>query len=93
MGTAQFLQSSATIDAGQSVQFVDPVKGGGIHVLCIGKNSMCAPKAGAPAQLNVPYGIQMQPGDPPIDVTFATKGTYVVVCIIHPGMAVTINVK
>jgi plastocyanin len=54
---------------------------------------MCVPQAGAPAQLNVPNGIQVSPGDPELNVTFTTKGTYVVVCRIHPGMAVTVNVK
>jgi plastocyanin len=92
MGVAAFRQSSITIVAGQSVQFVDPANGGGVHVLCIGTNSQCLPQAGAPAILNVPNGVQVSPGDPPIVVTFATKGTYVVVCTIHPGMAVTINV-
>ncbi|MGO8951608.1 MAG: hypothetical protein ACLQUY_28935 [Ktedonobacterales bacterium] len=93
MGAAKFMESSIIIQAGQSVQFVDPEKSGGVHVLCIGENSLCVPQAGAPPQLNVSYGIQVMPGDPPIDVTFSTKGTYVVVCIIHPGMAVTIDVK
>src|SRR3974390_2920247 len=93
MGVAEFQESSITIQAGQSVQFVDPANGGGVHVICIGKDSMCVPQAGAPAQLNVSNGIQVSPGDPPIDVTFSTKGTYVVVCTIHPGMAVTINVE
>jgi len=92
MGVAEFLQSSISINAGQSVQFVDPANGGGVHVLCIGKNSLCSPQAGAPALLSESNGIQVSPGDPPIDVTFSTKGTYVVVCTIHPGMAVTINV-
>jgi plastocyanin len=92
MGVAEFQESSITIRAGQSVQFVDPANGGGVHVICIGKDSMCVPQAGAPAQLNVSTGIQVSPGDPPIAVTFSTRGTYVVVCTIHPGMAVTIHV-
>jgi plastocyanin len=92
MGVAAFRQSSITIGAGQSVQFVDPANGGGVHVLCIGKNSECMPQAGAPALLNVANGVQVSPGDAPIVVTFSTRGTYVVVCTIHPGMAVTINV-
>lgn len=93
MGAAKFQESSITIQAGQSVQFVDPANGGGVHVICIGKDSMCVPQAGAPAQLNVSSGIQVSPGDPELNVTFSTKGTYVVVCRIHPGMAVTVNVK
>ena len=93
MGVAAFRQSSITIVAGQSVQFVDPANGGGVHVLCIGKNSECMPQAGAPTLLNVANGVQVSPGDPPIVATFPTKGTYVVVCTIHPGMAVTINVR
>jgi plastocyanin len=92
MGVAEFQQSTITIQAGQSVQFVDPANGGGVHVICIGKDSMCMPQAGGPAQLNVSTGIQVSPGDPPLSVTFSTKGSYVVVCTIHPGMAVTVNV-
>ena len=92
MGVAEFQESSITIQTGQSVQFVDPANGGGVHVICIGKDSMCVPQAGGPAQLNVSTGIQVSPGDPPVNVTFSTKGTYVVGCTIHPGMAVTINV-
>jgi plastocyanin len=93
MGGAAFRQTSMTIAAGQSVQFVDPASGGDVHVLCIGKNSVCMPLPGAPALLNVANGVQVSPGDPPIVATFFTRGTYVVVCTIHPGMAVTINVR
>ncbi len=93
MGVAEFQQSSITIHAGQTVHFVDPANGGGVHIICIGKNEQCAPETGAPAKLNVTTGIQVSPGDPPIDVTFANAGTYTVVCTIHPGMEVTINVQ
>jgi len=93
MGVAEFLQSSITITAGQSVQFVDPANGGGVHVLCIGKDSTCLPQAGAPSALNVTHGVQMMPGDPPLTATFPTRGTYEVVCTIHPGMAVTVKVQ
>src|SRR5215469_5874951 len=89
MGVAAFRQNSITIVAGQSVQFVDPANGGGVHVLCFGKNLECMPQAGAPALLNVANGVQVSPGDPPIVVTFPNRGTYVVICTIHPGMAVT----
>ena len=92
MGVAAFRQSSITIVAGQSVQFVDPANGGGVHVLCIGENSVCMPQAGAPALLNSANGVQISPGDAPIMVTFSARGTYVVVCTIHPGMAVSIHV-
>lgn len=93
MGGTEFLQSSITITAGQSVQFVDPAKGGGVHVLCIGKDSTCAPQAGAPPVLSATNGVQMMPGDPPLEATFPMRGTYVVVCTIHPGMAVTVKVQ
>ena len=93
MGGTEFLRSSITITAGQSVQFVDPAKGGGVHVLCIGKDSTCVPQAGAPAVLSATNGVQMMPGDPPLEATFSRRGTYVVVCTIHPGMAVTVKVQ
>lgn len=93
MGVADFKQHALTIKAGETVHFVDPMNGGGVHVLCFGKDEQCVPQTDAPAKLNVSDGVQFQPGDPTLDVTFPTAGVYTVVCTIHPGMVVTITVQ
>jgi plastocyanin len=90
MGVAAFEQSAVTIKAGQAVHFVDP-NTGGVHILCVGKGTQCTPAPGAPDLLNTKEGWQVQAGDTR-DVTFPTAGTYVIVCIIHPGMQVTVTV-
>ncbi|HEX8731680.1 MAG TPA: plastocyanin/azurin family copper-binding protein [Ktedonobacterales bacterium] len=90
MGVAAFEQSAVTIKTGQAVHFVDP-NTGGVHILCVGKGTQCIPAPGAPDLLNTKEGWQVQAGDTR-DVTFPTAGTYVIVCIIHPGMQVTVTV-
>jgi plastocyanin len=92
MGVASFKQDSVTIKAGQSIHFVDPVNGGGVHVICVGKDLSCIPQPGAPAELSTASGIHFEAGDTR-DIAFPTIGTYVVVCTIHPGMIVTIVVQ
>lgn len=93
MGVADFQQHAVTIKAGQAVHFDDPANGGGTHIICIGKGQQCVPQTGAPAELNTASGITFNPGDPPQDIVFATPGTYIVVCTIHPAMTVTITVQ
>lgn len=90
MGVATFEQSAVTIKAGQAVHFVDP-NTGGVHILCVGKGTQCIPTPGAPDLLNTKEGWQVQAGDTR-DIVFSTAGTYLVVCIIHPGMQVTVTV-
>lgn len=90
MGVAAFEQSSVTIKAGQAVHFVDPHTGG-IHIICVGQGVTCAPQDGAPAELNTSQGMTFNQGDTR-DIVFPTAGTYTVVCIIHPGMQVTVTV-
>jgi plastocyanin len=90
MGVAAFEQSSVTIKAGQAVHFVDP-NTGGIHIICVGQGVTCAPQDGAPAELNASQGMTFNQGDTR-DIVFSTAGTYTIVCIIHPGMQVTVRV-
>lgn len=90
MGVAAFEQSAVTIKAGQAVHFVDP-NTGGVHIICVGKGTECIPTTGAPDALNTAQGLQVQAGDTR-DIIFPTAGTYTVVCIIHPGMQVTVTV-
>ena len=91
MGVAAFQQSSVTIKAGQAVHFVDPASGG-THVICVGANLQCVAQAGAPDELNTADGLTFNTGDSK-DIVFPTAGTYVVICTIHPGMQVTVNVQ
>ncbi len=90
MGVAVFEQSSVTIKAGQAVHFVDPTTGG-VHIICVGQGVTCTPQDGAPAALNTTEGMTFNQGDIR-DIVFPTAGTYSIVCIIHPGMQVIINV-
>ena len=90
MGVATFEQSSVTIKAGQSVHFVDPTTGG-VHIICVGQGVKCISQDGAPPELNTADGMTFNQGDTH-DIVFPTAGTYVVVCIIHPGMQVTVTV-
>jgi plastocyanin len=90
MGVAAFQQTSVTIKAGQAVHFVDPVSGG-THLICVGQGVQCIPQDGAPAELNTKEGMTFNTGDSR-DIVFSTAGTYTVVCIIHPGMQVTVTV-
>lgn len=91
MGVAAFQQSSVSIKAGEAVHFVDPASGG-THIICVGEGVKCAPQAGAPADLNTADGMTFQTGDSR-DIVFPTAGTYNVICIIHPGMEITVTVS
>jgi plastocyanin len=91
MGVAAFQQSSISIKAGEAVHFVDPASGG-THVICVGEGVKCVPQTGAPADLNTADGMMFNTGDSR-DIIFPTAGTYHIVCIIHPGMEVTVNVS
>ncbi len=93
MGVVTFEQAKVTINAGQSVRFVDSAQSGGLHVLCIGQGLSCIPKAGAPAELNTASGITFSAGDPPRDIVFPNAGTYQIVCTIHPNMVLTVVVR
>jgi plastocyanin len=91
MGVAAFQQSSISIKAGEAVHFVDPASGG-THVICVGEGVKCISQQGAPADLNTADGMMFNTGDTR-DIVFPTAGTYHVVCIIHPGMEVTVTVS
>ena len=91
MGVANFRQSQVTIKAGQAVHFEDPASGG-THVLCVGQDLKCVSQDGAPAALNTTDGLTFNTGDTR-DIVFPNAGTYVVICTIHPGMQVTVNVQ
>jgi plastocyanin len=93
VGISTFLQRQVTIKAGQSVRFVDPPSGGGVHFICVGERQRCQPTSGTPAALANPNGLYIANGQAPISVPFKTPGVYQVICTIHPEMEVSIVVK
>lgn len=90
MGVANFVQSSVTIDKGQSVRFVDQ-QSGAMHILCIGKDGHCSVSANAPKALTG-SGFTIQPGQSQ-DERFDSAGVYAVTCTLHPTMNLTITVR
>ena len=93
MASADFVQHTCTIKAGDQITFVDPASTGNYHVLCFGHNQTCVANANGPAALNNSSGITMSAGDPNKSFTFATAGTYEVTCTVHANMNVMITVQ
>ena len=90
MSGASFVQSSLTINKGESINLVDdvPVQ----HIIKNGTWDGNTPKPNA------------ESGAPSVDVTlngndsvtigpFNTSGTFQLYCTIHPGMNLTVTVK
>jgi plastocyanin len=88
LGFGKFIDTSASISAGQAVAFDDSQ--GGPHNLVVGTHGSPQTEAGAPSQLTG-NGIMFSGGEV-TDVTFSTPGTYMITCTIHPSMAATITV-
>jgi plastocyanin len=86
-----FATKCVTVTANQAVTFDDPTSGGGVHIICTGKDAQCSAVANAPTDLGAP-GFQIQPGQQH-QVTFTTAGTYQIACTVHPAMNMTIVVK
>lgn len=92
MSATDFVQHAVTVKAGDTVHFTDPASTGGTHVLCLGHNETCNKSAQGPAKFADP-GVTVNPGDPSIDVVFATAGTYEITCTVHQNMNVTVTVQ
>jgi plastocyanin len=90
MGSANFVQTSRTISAGESIHFVDDPSGA-MHILCIGKEGQCDPNTKGPQDLTG-QGFTIQPGQSH-DVRFDSAGTYLITCSIHPNMNLTVTVR
>ena len=41
MGPTNFVQTTRTIKAGQTLLFDDTYQGGGLHIICMGKDQQC----------------------------------------------------
>lgn len=93
MSSADFVQHTCTIKAGDQITFVDSASTGNYHVLCFGHNETCAANPNGPAELNASSGITFNAGDANKGFAFTKPGTYEVTCTVHPNMNVTITVQ
>lgn len=87
LGVGKFIDTSASIKAGQAVAFDDSQ--GGPHNLVIGSMGTPVPQTGGPSQLS--GGIMFSAGQV-TTVTFANAGIYMITCTLHPSMEATITV-
>ncbi|MFI5272511.1 MAG: plastocyanin/azurin family copper-binding protein [Ktedonobacterales bacterium] len=80
---------------GQAVLFTNTIGGGGYHIVCIGTGNggtnTCDASGNGPTNL-YGSGITFNSGETQ-NITFATAGTYHVICTVHPGMYVDITVS
>jgi plastocyanin len=90
MGLSNFVQTSRTITAGDSIHFVAE-QGGATHVLCIGKDGACDAGATGPRDLTG-QGFTIQPGETH-DLQFDKAGVYHITCPIHPRMNLIVTVQ
>jgi plastocyanin len=84
-----FATSSITIKAGTALVFDD--SSGGYHIICLGKDQACDQTAQGPSDL-MGQGFTINAPDKK-SVTFATAGTYLVTCTVHPNMNLTVTVQ
>lgn len=96
MTTDDFTAHALTVKANTPVTFDDPSNGGNIHVLCIGTgnggSNTCDKSGDGPSELYTPNGLTFNAGDSK-QITFATAGTFRVICTLHPGMYIDITVQ
>jgi plastocyanin len=85
-----FSQTSITIQAGDTVHFVNPSTGV-TQMLCLGEDKICSRYAFDPPALKGP-GLRIAPGQA-ADVVFTLEGTYNVTSTTMPGMNLTITVE
>jgi len=91
MNPTNFVQTTRTIQAGQTLLFDDSVGGGGLHIICLGTDQQCDTSADGPSDLKSP-GFTINPGGTK-SVTFPTAGTYKITCTVHPSMNLTVTVQ
>jgi plastocyanin len=90
MNPTNFVQTTRTIQAGQTLLFDDTASGGGLHIICLGNNMACDNSAQGPAAL-MHGGFTIQAGKT-MSVTFPTAGTYKITCIVHSNMNLAVTV-
>jgi plastocyanin len=91
MDPTNFVQTTRSIKAGQSLLFDDTVSGGGLHIICLGKDQTCDKTATGPSEL-MGDGFTISPGSTK-SVTFPTAGTYDITCSVHPNMNLVVTVS
>jgi plastocyanin len=91
LAATTFVQSTRSIKAGDTLTFDDSVGGGGLHIICLGKDQVCDHTATGPAALMDP-GFTINPGTTK-SVTFTTAGTYQITCTVHPNMNLVVTVS
>jgi hypothetical protein len=84
--------SRILVQAGQVIQFVSPVEGGGTYQLFTGLNGIYIPASGAPSVLNDANGMLITPGQTR-PVTFLIPGTYTITSASYPDTLIHIIVK
>lgn len=90
LSATAFLRQRLTINAGDTVTFVDRADGGP-HILCLGQNGHCDGTLTGPADL-AGNGFRIDANQTKF-ITFAEAGTYRITCPIYPAMNLTITVK
>jgi plastocyanin len=91
MDPTNFVQSTRTIQAGQTLLFDNTVGGGGLHIICLGTDQQCDTSAEGPSDLKSP-GFTINPGGTK-SVTFPTAGTFKITCTVHASMNLTVTVQ
>jgi plastocyanin len=91
LNPTNFVQTTRTIQAGQTLLFDDTVGGGGLHIICLGNDQQCDTSAQGPSDL-MNGGFTINPGGTKM-VTFPTAGTYKITCTVHPNMNLTVTVQ
>jgi len=91
MGTDNFVQTSLSIKAGDTVTF-HTQDAGSPHVLCFGSNGQCHSNADGPSDFNKSDGETINPGESKQE-TFSKAGTYKITCTVHPLMELTVTVS
>jgi plastocyanin len=90
MGLSNFVQPSRTINAGESIHFVEE-QSCVTHVICLGRDGNCNTSAKGPQPLTG-QGFTIQPGQTQ-DVQFDEAGVYAIICPIHPSMNLLVTVQ
>jgi plastocyanin len=91
LAATSFVQSTRSIKAGDTLTFSDTAGGGGLHIICMGKDQICDKATTGPAELMDP-GFTINPGETKT-VVFPTAGTYQITCTIHPSMNLLVTVS
>ncbi len=91
MEASTFTASSVTLKVGGTLTLTDDKTNGATHILVLGQNGTYVSSPNGPAALNDPNGVTFTQGDSHT-YTFATAGTYMITCTIHPTMNLTVTV-